>query len=616
MKPHMIKQLFKWKDLKLGIKLSISFGILIAIFSILVIVGLINRQDVYKKACNMGKDYIPMVGITFNMEHFTNETMRVTRGLSLSEEDKNHQTAKSNIARLEQYHNQADSMIHTSPALARFKDTNKQIGEEISEFMHYTEEMAILKDSIRQLSQNIDSTYTVFNSLSNELLIKVYVDFRDKINNPNASVNELVKHYRLTKMIDAIIAKGNVSRIGTLQAVSQKSPKLIEDVNLQTFRYIFTLIKMMRSIADSQSKGILDQIEGSMVYYQENMLTLANCIDGYNYWEIKTEESALSMLSKAHNISSESNKITAQTSVETISLLESSTRFLIIGLILSQLMAILFSVITTQKITRTIRKIADFAQKVALGIISTKVEVDQNNEVGILADALNSMQFKLKDNTQAIKLVEKRMVNSIIETEQKERKRFAEDLHDGLGPLLSTIKLYINSFASKRNNLEQRQLMLEKANELINEAIANTKCIANNMMPMLLNDFGLEVALNSFFKHVMNTNSLNIQFHCVSNGIRPDPKIEFILYNTILELTNNTIKHAKATSVHVHIRQNDDIFEVVYQDDGIGCDLEYIYNNNPQHLGLKNIINRIMSINGFINFWSGENIGLKARIQI
>ena len=178
--------------------------------------------------------------------------------------------------------------------------------------------------------------------------------------------------------------------------------------------------------------------------------------------EDKMRESALIILSEVHNITSESNEFTAKTSMETFALLKSSTRFLIIGLILSLLMAILFSVKTILNITLPIRKVADFAEKVASGVMSAKVDVDQKNEIGILAEAINNIQFKLNDNDKKIKLAESRIVDTILETERKERKRFAEDLHDGLGPLLSTIKLYINSFASERINHEHRQIMLKK----------------------------------------------------------------------------------------------------------------------------------------------------------
>ena len=436
------------------------------------------------------------------------------------------------------------------------------------------------------------------------------------MNDPNTSSYELVKQYKLTKMIDAIFDKGNIGRTEVVQAVYHKNSQLIVDVNLLHFCHIFKLIEMMYAKADNHSKKLLDLVEGTSLSYQINMLVLAKYIDRYKFMEDKMRESAFIILSEVHNITSESNEFTAKTSMETFALLKSSTRFLIIGLILSLLMAILFSVKTILNITLPIRKVADFAEKVASGVMSAKVDVDQKNEIGILAEAINNIQFKLNDNDKKIKLAESRIVDTILETERKERKRFAEDLHDGLGPLLSTIKLYINSFASERINHEHRQIMLKKANELISEAISATNSIANNMMPILLDDYGLEIALESFFNHLKNNNSLDIRFNYISTGARPDCKIESTLYSTILELTNNTLKHANATCVILDIKQNIDKFEVVYQDDGIGCDLEYIFNNSPQHLGLRNIVDRIQSINGNIDFWSGKNMGLKASILI
>ncbi len=611
-----LRQPLKWKDLGLGVKLGIGFGILIAVFSTLGFMALINMRAIQQKTSQLGEDLIPMVTATYNMEHFTHEAMHAMLGYSLSEEEHYYVSAKNHIARTERYYQQADSMINASPALARFAESSAKIGANLGAFTEYTEEMAALNNRVKRLRESMEDTYKTFTRYSHALLIKENLDFRKKLLDKSTPEEELVNLHRLSKMVNLIIDKGNISRIEAIQALAQKNPQLIKDVNERHYQYLFSIIEEMRAIADSQSASYLNRLETSVFIYQQSLLELAGYIDEARRLEKKLEESAFTALFEAHFISAESNKITSQSSKETIVLLESSTRFLIFGLLLSLIIAILFSVITTKAITVPINKSVVFAQKVAAGDLNADVNVNQNDEVGVLAEALKGMLLKLRDNIQALKHTERRMLKTVLETEQKERKRFAEDLHDGLGPLLSTIKLYLNSFESKRHDPGQRKLMLQNANEVIDEAITNTKSIANNLMPRLLEDFGMEVALESFFEHIRNTNALSIHFQCESNGRKNDPKIESMLYNTILELTNNTIKHANATTIHVKMKQNDDICEVHYQDNGIGFDMKEALADNLENLGLKNIVSRIQSVNGNIDLWSEQNKGFKATIHI
>lgn len=107
------------------------------------------------------------------------------------------------------------------------------------------------------------------------------------------------------------------------------------------------------------------------------------------------------------------------------------------------------------------------------------------------------LERKVSERTQSLqeeiaerRRLEQRILSTTIETEERERKRFSEDLHDGLGPLLSTVKMYVDLINNKSGKPQQQQLIAQ-AGELLDEAIISTRQIANNLTPNLLNDFGL-----------------------------------------------------------------------------------------------------------------------------
>jgi signal transduction histidine kinase len=204
-------------------------------------------------------------------------------------------------------------------------------------------------------------------------------------------------------------------------------------------------------------------------------------------------------------------------------------------------------------------------------------------------------------------------LNTIIETEEKERRRFAQDLHDGMGPLLSTIKLYTRSVLTAKDD-QNKNIAIEKALETIDEAIAHTKEIAYNISPSILKDFGLVVAVKSYVNKFNDTKKVNIHFQSDLNKRVPS-NIEASLFRIIIELINNTVKHAHANNAFIEIKLKENNLLVQYSDDGIGFELQPVFEKSKGQ-GLVNIINRTKSIGGEINFETDINQGFNVGISI
>lgn len=210
---------------------------------------------------------------------------------------------------------------------------------------------------------------------------------------------------------------------------------------------------------------------------------------------------------------------------------------------------------------------------------------------------------------------EKKLLRTIIETEEKERKRFAADLHDGLSPLLSTIRLYADLLKEENISPEKRNNLLENIDQLADMAISTAKDIAVNITPGILEDFGLAVALEEFCKYVNDAGSLKIElktqkYKCKKRGIA-----ETILYQSTKELINNALKHSQAENIKLELKSNKQHIFLYYKDDGIGFDVEKMTKTGTG-LGLKNIINKIKTIKGSCDFYSREGEGTILMINV
>ncbi|MFI3314222.1 MAG: ATP-binding protein [Rikenellaceae bacterium] len=211
---------------------------------------------------------------------------------------------------------------------------------------------------------------------------------------------------------------------------------------------------------------------------------------------------------------------------------------------------------------------------------------------------------------------QRRTLNTVITTEEKERRRFSNDLHDGLGPLLSAAKLSISALNSSQDASSQKEI-LKSAEEVINEAIKSLKEISNNLNPHVLNNFGISSALNSFVNKLTLPETMKLSFTSELDSTRYPQDIEAVIYRVVCELINNSIKHSNATVIDVRCKKAGDYIEIIVSDNGVGFDyVNYDKCGVQTGLGLSSVTTRISSIKGSIKIDSKPKQGTVITIKV
>ncbi|WP_282125898.1 ABC transporter substrate binding protein [Marinifilum flexuosum] len=210
---------------------------------------------------------------------------------------------------------------------------------------------------------------------------------------------------------------------------------------------------------------------------------------------------------------------------------------------------------------------------------------------------------------------ERKVLNAVIETEENERKRFATDLHDSIGPLLSSINLYLSALG-KADLSPKNEQMITASRDIVSETLVNIKEISNNLSPHILNDFGLVNAINSFINKINLSKSINISFNTKNLESRMNQQVEVVIYRVVTELINNTIKHADADHIQIKLSRENNLLNLIYIDDGKGFDPDEL-NYESSGMGLYNILSRIRSLNGSHSIQSSaESGGMMAVVNV
>lgn len=217
------------------------------------------------------------------------------------------------------------------------------------------------------------------------------------------------------------------------------------------------------------------------------------------------------------------------------------------------------------------------------------------------------------DITEKKKIQNRNIVKAIILTEEHEKSNFSKELHDGLGPLLSTIKLYLQWLERPKCDDMRLEIIL-KAQSVIEEALTSLAEISNKMSPHLLSENGLTSAMQGFINKFEVTSNIKINFYSNLNR-RFDLEIEAALYRVIIECVNNSAKYAKANNIYVEIKDDVSQIHINYKDDGLGFDLLKTI-AEQKGLGLSNLENRINGIGGVIKMYSEPGYGVDYQISV
>ncbi|HEX3007229.1 MAG TPA: response regulator [Bacteroidales bacterium] len=204
------------------------------------------------------------------------------------------------------------------------------------------------------------------------------------------------------------------------------------------------------------------------------------------------------------------------------------------------------------------------------------------------------------------KMMEQKIMEAIFRTQEEAQGKYAQELHDGLGPVLSTVKMYIEWLCNDKNTLN-RDLIKTNALHAVDEAINQAKEIANNLSPHILQRFGLVNALKNYGDRLMDNHPVKVAIRCKINE-RLSPDIEIMLYRILLECINNSVKYASPENITIDIDKTVQKILVSYTDNGKGFDVDKTL-IETKGMGIFNMQNRLKLIGGEINIRSSLGKG-------
>lgn len=220
--------------------------------------------------------------------------------------------------------------------------------------------------------------------------------------------------------------------------------------------------------------------------------------------------------------------------------------------------------------------------------------------------------IKKELETQQLKFEhQKALLQASILIQEQERERIARELHDDISSKLNIISL--NSHLLAERNLPEGDLIEIAQNNvgLVATALETSRHIAHDLLPPVLDKFGLDAALQSLCNEISNTKHIRVEYN---NTVQFDDaqKHRYLhVFRIIQELISNSIKHGKASFITISIVQNNGKTKCDYTDNGQGFDMAKLKTDGGG-IGMKNIESRIVFLDGTFKIESDTGKGIHA----
>jgi len=232
--------------------------------------------------------------------------------------------------------------------------------------------------------------------------------------------------------------------------------------------------------------------------------------------------------------------------------------------------------------------------------------------------------FREKNITAKKKIAEQKIVQlekekqliatqSLLAGEEIERSRLAGDLHDGLGGLLTGVKLKLSSMKENSIITSENLAHFNHALDLLDTSIAEMRRVAHNLMPETLMHYGLRTALTDFVRQVSPEGVPQIRLNTFGDDLRYSKELEITVYRITQELVNNALKHANAQLIDIQLFTETERICVQVIDNGIGFNTNE--HNGKAGKGLQNISDRVTAFNGHFEIISESGKGTESTLE-
>ncbi|WP_029459570.1 methyl-accepting chemotaxis protein [Solidesulfovibrio alcoholivorans] len=437
------------RNLKLGIKIGIGFGILILIACTLGGMAILNMTTVEHNAKRLSDEYVPEVAIANNVERSSFLTMYAWRGYSLSEETSFLDEGKKELSQVQKHLSDAKTHADKYSELVKLRENVALAQGKVSEYSKLADQTAAQIQALDKDRKLLDTSAASYIKNANDFL-KSQEEALAKEIASGASGDKLKERTNKVSLINDVIDIGNETRNLVWKAQALREPKILEGA-MSNFPKIEDLLAKIKTITFAESNiRQLATISESAQVYKSAMTSLVTNWNELQKTNVKRTEIGQAVLSAAAQTSLAGMDQTSEISKEAVTSLGTASTTMVVGLSIALLLGIIVSVVLTKAITGPVQKGVQFAEAMSNGDFTKTLDIDQKDEIGILAASLNTMVVKLREVVAEIQSASENVASG-----SEELSASAQSMSQGATEQAASVEEISSSMEQMSSNIRQ-----------------------------------------------------------------------------------------------------------------------------------------------------------------
>jgi methyl-accepting chemotaxis protein len=437
------------KNIKLGIKIGGGFGVLILIACALGGLAVYNMKTVETDSIKLANEYVPEVGIANLVERSALLAMYAWRGYAFTEQENFLVEGKKQLAATLQALDQAKKHAEAHPGLVALKENAQAAREQVDAYVALSEQTETLVNAMHADREALNKSAASFMENCAAFLGSMNEAMEREISE-NAEGAALKERVWKINLMNEVIDLGNDTRISVWRAQATRQIAQIEKA-LENFGKIDAVFAQLTpTIRNPANIRQMEAVQKAGADYRTAMLSLQKnwgTLEGINAQRTKVGTEALEAAQKTAVSGLEDTKKSADTAVSNLS---SASTIMVGGLSVGVLIGIVVAIFLTKGITGPVGQGVDFARKLAQGDLTAKLDVDQKDEVGILAQALRDMVAKLREIVGEVQSASDNVASG-----SEELSASAEQLSQGATEQAASVEEVSSSMEEMGSNIRQ-----------------------------------------------------------------------------------------------------------------------------------------------------------------
>ncbi|GAB1410107.1 hypothetical protein MASR1M90_12610 [Desulfovibrionales bacterium] len=437
------------KNLKLGLKIGLGFGMLILIACALGGMAVYNMKLVETDSQRLDQEYMPETNIVNMIDHYALLTMYEWRGYAFTNDPAFLASGKKYLDQVQQQLDLAKAHLEKYPHLAALREHLPTIQARLTEYKNLSQETEKQSTLQAQTLASMDATGKTLKQEATNFLASQNAEMDREIEE-GASVDKLKERREKISQVTQLLSLADEARFTAAAAVALRAPKLLED-GLALYPLAGELVgklqKTVRQAANIKQLEVVGQAAAAYKADMETVLTTWTTLDELNRQRTATGNA---LLEEANVVIDSVMEITQKMATTAVTSLSSASSVMLGGLAVALVLGIAVAIVLTRAITAPVHKGVAFAQKIAEGDLTADVDVDQKDELGILANALRDMVAKLREI-----VAEVQSASDNVASGSEELSASAEQLSQGATEQAASVEEVSSSMEQMAANIRQ-----------------------------------------------------------------------------------------------------------------------------------------------------------------